>query len=1444
MNLTPLQTFRLHLAGWLPKWVALLLMVIICSSAQAADEPRRLKVLLLGDKGPHQPGARAQQLIPVMFKRGIDVIYTENVAVALSAETLKDYDCLAVFANIDTITPEQEKALLDYVASGKGFAPIHSASYCFRNATQVVALTGAQFLRHGAGVFKETIAEPDHPIMKGLTPIESWDETYVHHKHNDQNRIVLAYREDKDGKEPWTWVRTHGKGRVFYTAWGHDHRTWGNAGFQDLIERGLRWASGDWALELKAPVPKPFEFQEADLPNYLAGGAWGRQGELIRTMQKPLSPEESMKHMLVPGGFEVKLFASDPQIKKPICMTWDERGRLYIAETIDYPNEMQREGEGRDRITICEDTNGDGKADKFTIFADKLSIPTSMVRVNGGLLVAQAPHTLFLKDTNGDDVADERKVLFTGWGTNDTHAGPSNWRYGLDNHIYGVVGYSGFNGTVGGEQHRFGSGVYRFKPDGSKLEFLASTNNNTWGLGLTEDGHVLGSTANGNAVWYLHIPNRYYEAVRGWSARRTETIADSQNFYALTDKVRQVDHHGKYTAGSGGALYTARSYPKEYWNRALFVGEPTGHVLGRFTIEARGSDFIAKNERNLLASQDEWTSPIMAEVGPDGSVWMIDWYNYIIQHNPTPAGFKNGKGNAYETPLRDKRHGRIYRIVYKNGTPSKQYDLSKATPEQLVEVLKSDNMFWRLQAQRLLVERGKSDISRQLIDLVIELDGTPTKTDSAGLNPSAIHGIWTIEGLGLLNGKDKSVYEDMHFTLGVESGYVSASADVRRATLKAINWQFKQGSFRDITDVRRMLNDADAHVRLAALLALSDAPPNEKVGEVVFAMLGKPENANDRWIPDAAAAAAAKHDAGYLKAVLGAYAKSQKQVADVATPRAAAVNLLPNPSFEETENNQPKAWGVRTYNGQATHTLDKVARTGTHSLRIDSERGSDTSWYADVRVQPNTNYRLSAWIKTKDVKSVNRGLGGLLNVHNINHEKTKAVLGDSDWTKVEVTFNSGNETTLSINCLYGGWGQATGTVWYDDIELVALTTTAVLPTTLTGAVGRVTSIVTTHYAQRGPTESVISLLASLKNTDPQLAMVMIDALATGWPANKAPTLSEADQVVLGEVMASLDADAQARMLALADRWGRRDVFASIVKQVTDQLRKTVADEKATQADRLAAAKRLIGLDDSEAAAKLILAPIKPQTASDLASGLITALGDSRADVTGGAILAHWKQFTPEPRRAAVTVMLRRASWAKQLLSAIQADELPRGDLAAEHWQQLSLHADTAIASLAKELNKASDNADRQKVFQAMLPHLNVKGDLATGEKLFTQLCAQCHVFEGKGGQVGPPLTGIGARDPKDVLIEIVDPNRSVESNFRLWTITTMEGDVISGRLDTETRTTIEILDTQGKRHVIQRADIDDVNASVLSIMPPGLIDMLKPAEVSSLMEYLMTSKQK
>ena len=222
-------------------------------------------------------------------------------------------------------------------------------------------------------------------------------------------------------------------------------------------------------------------------------------------------------------------------------MAWDHRGRLWIAESIDYPNTKQprRPGPRPDHDLRGHRRRRPGR--HVHGLRRGLNIPTSLALPDGGVIVLQAPDTLFLKDTDGDGKADVRKVLFTGWGIGDTHAGPSNLRWGLDNWVWGIVGYSAFRGTVGGEAHRVWPGVYRFKPDGSKLEFLRSTSNNSWGVGFSEEGLVFGSTANGCPSVYMPIPNRYYEAVRGWSPPGSRASPRRTSFIPVTDKVRQVD---------------------------------------------------------------------------------------------------------------------------------------------------------------------------------------------------------------------------------------------------------------------------------------------------------------------------------------------------------------------------------------------------------------------------------------------------------------------------------------------------------------------------------------------------------------------------------------------------------------------------------------------------------------------------------------------------------------------------------------------------------------------------------------------------------------------------------------------------------------------------------------------------------------------------------------
>src|SRR5690606_30327453 len=367
-----------------------------------------------------------------------------------------------IYANYDVLAPAQEAALLRFVENGGALIPVHSASACFGHSDAFVKLVGGRFHSHEDGVFTTRIApgQENHPIMRGYQGFETWDETYVHSDHNEDGRTVLMLRED----EPWTWVREQGKGRVFYTAYGHDERTWSQLEFHDLLIRGILWAVGDEKRTanraLVASLPKPHYEDRGTIPNY-------RRIEPAPQYQFPLSPEDSVKLTMAEQGFELQLFVQEPDIINPIAFTWDERGRLFVVESVDYPNQIFADSKGNDRVSMCEDTDGDGRADKCTVFADGLNIPTGIVAVNCGCIVAQAPHFLFLKDTDGDNKADVKEIINTGWGIDDTHAGPSNLRYGHDNRIWGALGYAGKESE---SQGYFQNGVFRMGVDGSNIE--------------------------------------------------------------------------------------------------------------------------------------------------------------------------------------------------------------------------------------------------------------------------------------------------------------------------------------------------------------------------------------------------------------------------------------------------------------------------------------------------------------------------------------------------------------------------------------------------------------------------------------------------------------------------------------------------------------------------------------------------------------------------------------------------------------------------------------------------------------------------------------------------------------------------------------------------------------------------------------------------------------
>jgi putative membrane-bound dehydrogenase-like protein len=1007
---------------------------------------------------------------------------------------------------------------------------------------------------------------------------------------------------------------------------------------------------------------KPFEYVDVGkkIPNYTPSRTWGVQGEPLSKMQLPLPAKESIKHLIVPKGFHPELFVSEEQLGggKPICMNWDERGRLWVAMTYDYPNNLQAPDQGHDRIVVCEDTDSDGKADKVTVFADKLSIPTSLFFARGGVIVFDAGRTIFLKDTDGDGKADVREVLFGSWNMRDTHGTASNMQYGLDNWIWGMQGYNRSRITLkNGEQTEFfNQGFFRFKSDGSKFEFIRSTDNNTWGLGISEEGIVFGSTANRNPSVYMPIPNRYYERVRGWTTSlQLHTIADSYLFKAITDKVRQVDQHGGYTAGAGHSLYTARRYPKEYWNRTAFVAEPTGHLVGTFVIRRDGSDFHSNNSFNLTASDDEWTAPVMAEVGPDGNVWVIDWYNYIVQHNPTPIGFKTGKGAAYETDLRDKKYARIYRIVYDDPNAKERkepFTLAEATPERLVATLRNDNLFWRRHAQRLLVERGKKDVVPALLTMARD-----SSVDSIGLNVGVIHSLWTLHGLGVLDGSNGEA------TAVAVAALKHHAAGVRRNAVQMLLHNAK--SVAAILDAG-LTKDSDFQVRLMSLLALADQPPTPAVGQALVAVLSDPTNTNDRWIPDAATSAAANNSETFLKAL--------------SAEKAPTAKLL-------------------------------------------------------------------------------------------------AVAG----------------------------------------------------------------IVSEHYARNAPVDTVRTVIADLVKADPQVIGEVVRGLAKGWPGSKPPSLNESMEQNLEQLITRMPLERRGELIKLTVAWGSKK-FERLASEVSRSLLAKVKDESLPSNTRIAAARELAGYRSEDVATvEVLLEQITPRTPPDAAIGFLQALQGSEAAATGNLILERLPALTPAARAAGLAVLLTRPEWTRDLLASAEKNKVRLVDLTLDQQRALTEHPDRRIRFRAITLLRrggALPNPDRQKVLEELLAVTKEKGDPIAGKTVFVNQCSKCHVHGGEGNRIGPDLTGMAVHPKDHLLTDILDPSRSVEANFRAYTVTTKAGRVFTGLLASESKTTIELFDAEGKKLTILRQDIEELVATNKSLMPEGFEKLLKRRDLADLLEFL------
>jgi len=435
------------------------------------------------------------------------------------------------------------------------------------------------------------------------------------------------------------------------------------------------------------------------------------------------TPEQALKRMKVADGFEVKLVASEPLIRQPVTMAFDDRGRLWVIQYLQYPNpaglkpvkvdqylrtvydrmpEPPPKGpRGADRITILEDPDETGHYRKAKDFVTGLNLASGLCLGNGGVYVLQVPYLLFYPDRDGDDVPDgPPEVLLTGFGMEDAHAVANSLQWGPDGWLYGAQG-STVTAKIRGIE--FQQGIWRYHPRTKRFELFSEGGGNTWGLDFDEHGQVIAGTNWGGFAMLHQVQGGYY--IKGFSKHGP---LHNPHTYGYFDHVPYKDFKGGHVT-CGGIIYQGGAYPDKFRN-VYIAGNLLSNSLYWHILERKGSSFTSRFGGDFLIANDTWFRPIDCLTGPDGAVYVADWYDKRANHVDPVDNW-------------DRTNGRVYKIVAKSAKPDVRLNLAKLSSKELLALLDHPNDWQRREARRVLGERRDTSILPALRKAVLANEG-------------------------------------------------------------------------------------------------------------------------------------------------------------------------------------------------------------------------------------------------------------------------------------------------------------------------------------------------------------------------------------------------------------------------------------------------------------------------------------------------------------------------------------------------------------------------------------------------------------------------------------------------------------------------------------------------------------------------------------------------
>ena len=951
----------------------------------------------------------------------------------------------------------------------------------------------------------------------------------------------------------------------------------------------------------------------------------------------PKSPQESLAEIELHEEFEAVLVAAEPLIKDPVAIDFDESSRMFVVELPPYNGYAVEGFQTKGSIRMLEDTDADGLFDKSTLYAEGLNYPTALACWNGGVFVGDAPDLLYLKDTNGDGRSDERRVVFTGFGSDKAgEAHLNSIRWGFDNRFHLSTNLSGGDVRVAGVPQEQAISVRGrgFVFDPRNLERFALTSGagqhgmsmDDWGRKFVCQNSVPAQTLMYDDRYigrnpYLVAPPVALDIVPDGKFTKLFRVSGVEPWRQLRTELRKngkfqgSDEGGKpfgfFTGATGVTIYRGDAWPEEYRGN-LLVGDVANNLIHRARIETNGLQLTAMrvdHGREFLASRDIWFRPVQFANAPDGTLYVLDIYRGLIEG----AAFLPPEFLEFVDPVSGNDRGRIYRLQPRGFAVTGLPRLGDLATVELVPLLDHRNGWHRDTASRLIYRRQDTAAIAPLLELA-----------TAGeLAEGRMSALYSLAGLRALH----------------ESVIAQALRD-RSSMVRVHALRLSEGMLVDsaqlVNQLCNMTDDKEVAVRYQlafSLGAVNGVQRNEALAKLVMR-----DAAND-WMQ---------------MAVLSSLQRGAAEV------------------FQQLVENRPFC---------------------------DSERG-----------------RKFLLALAKQVGSANRT---------------------------------------------------------DEIAVI------------------------------------LRFLSLADAEQKQLAEALVATLAE-----------------------QLQGEDRERMLTASGGTAGRllEVLLQEALQTARDLSQPLAAR--TQAIR---GLRLSGWEDVQDAFQDLFDLQQPL---EVQMAVVESLAEYNEAAVADLLLNAWGGLSPQLRRRALETLLSRVTWIDRLLDDVEEGVLPRADLDPARVELLKGHPVEAIAQRVRKLFSTAVLSDRARVLEDYQVALDLVGDAAQGKVIFKKVCATCHRLEGVGVAVGADLRGIRNRGMAAVMLNILDPNRTVKPRFQSYVLATDDGRIMTGMIESENANSLTIRQSDGKQMTLLRNEVEELRSTGVSFMPTGLEKQIKPPEMADLLAYL------